>query len=996
MNDPLKKTAVAFRASARTIDHLGKGQIADCPTAVSELWKNAFDAYARDVALHTFDGKYKTAAILDNGCGMTMQQLIDSWLVIGTNSKSIKKTLPDADRFGLALRQTQGEKGIGRLSSAFLAPVTLLVTKKMDSDYSVALIDWRLFENTYLSIEDIKVPLSELKKTTQLEEEFPSLLQQLKDNLCIADRSQAPSDSHSRIRNAWEKYSQDETDLAKAQNKTIVTTEEKIKTFCANFMFTSALLDSWQPLIKKVKELDGQSHGTALFLFDLERDLSLITNIGTRAHDNVEVKAIQADLVDTLRAFVDPFNQNQNDFAYEIKTFATDGSVKVALLQTDVFDRTSFAALEHTVVGSVDERGWFTGHVKAFGKDMGAVKIAPSIEIENTGTKVGSFELSLGTFEFEFEKSTHTEAEHPKLIEQAAKYSGLLIFRDSLRVLPYGRVENDFFEIEEKRSTNAGRYYWSKRRMFGQILITHSENSALKDKAGREGFIKNQAARELKSLVSSILDSLADRYFGGKSEDRQSMLALLKAEKENRKEAQVKAKRVTQKSFLEELRNKSPKLTVKLGQIKQLGEQLKGTEVPSAEKLQELDSQISIFERLRGELKTPIKPPKLGDNEDNYRLYRDMYNEFSAHLTSAKTKITKYESVVNARSPVLSAKRSLEKHQSSLNAQVNKHISEISQKLAELQTIWNAAASDDRSKFYPEAIEVVKNVEQGADLERSLNVLDSMYTSLSDSFNLKYAPLLVALDRLKDGVNLEYAFSMAEEEKAYFEDKAKSLQSLAQLGISVEIIAHELEELDAMVSRGLNSLPTEVKKDHPGFQTAFNAHKALTQQIRFLSPLKLSGYQARRDITGRDIEQHIKQFFGERFNRQRVEFVVDEGFKKIQIRDLPSRIFPVFVNILNNALYWVCLSEVRQIRIGRIGNEVIIANSGPQVDPDDIPRLFELFYSRRSNGHGVGLYLCKENLAVAHHKIRYSAEGDIQLIANGANFIITFNELETT
>lgn len=990
----MKKTAVAFRASARTIDHLGKGQIADCPTAVSELWKNSFDAYARDVALHTFDGVYKTGAILDNGCGMTMQQLIDSWLVIGTNSKSKKKLLPEEDRFGLTPRQTQGEKGIGRLSSAFLAPVTMLVSKKMDSEYSVALIDWRLFENTYLSIEDIKVPLLELSNPAKLVSEFPNLLNQVKENLCISNRTDVSSDSQIRIRNLWNKYSKDEIDLANAQNKTITTTEDRILKFCDNFVFTPALLSSWQPLIQKVKELDGKSHGTALFLFDLERDLSLITNIGALSNDNEEILAIKTDLVDTLRAFVDPFNQTQNNFSYEIKTFSTDGLAKELLRQTEVFDKTCFAALEHTVVGSIDARGWFTGQVKAFGKDMGAVKIAPSIEIDSNGTKVGAFNVSVGTFEFEPQKSTHTDTEHSSLREQAKKYSGFLIFRDGLRVLPYGRVENDFFEIEEKRSTNAGRYYWAKRRMFGQILITHSENSALKDKAGREGFIKNQAARELKSLISSLLDSLADRYFGGKSEDRQSMLALLKAEKEARKQAQSKAKRVTQKSFLLELRERAPTLTIKLGEIKKLDTKLKNSSAPSGEELQELDSQISLFEKIRTELKTPIKPPKLGDNEEKYREYRDMYNEFNAHLSSAKTQITKYESVINARSPVQSAKRYLERNQSSLNAQVNKHISEINQKLAELQTLWSATASEDRSKFYPEAIEVVKNVEQGADLERSLNVLDSMHTGLSDTFSLKYGPLLIALDRLKDGVNLEYAFSMAEEEKAYFEDKAKNMQSLAQLGISVEIIAHELEELDAMVTRGLNSLPTDVKKDHPGFQTAFNAHKALTQQIRFLSPLKLSGYQARREITGRDIEQHIKQFFGERFNRQRVEFVVEESFKEIKIRDLPSRIYPVFVNILNNALYWVCLSEVRKIRIGRIGNEVIIANSGLQIDPDDVPRLFELFYSRRASGHGVGLYLCKENLAVAHHKIRYSAEDDIKLITDGANFIITFNELE--
>ena len=46
----------AFQARARTVDHLGREQIADCPTAISELWKNAFDAYARNVQLNLYDG----------------------------------------------------------------------------------------------------------------------------------------------------------------------------------------------------------------------------------------------------------------------------------------------------------------------------------------------------------------------------------------------------------------------------------------------------------------------------------------------------------------------------------------------------------------------------------------------------------------------------------------------------------------------------------------------------------------------------------------------------------------------------------------------------------------------------------------------------------------------------------------------------------------------------------------------------------------------------
>lgn len=38
-------TSVSFQTKARTVDHLGREQIADTPTAISELWKNAFDAY---------------------------------------------------------------------------------------------------------------------------------------------------------------------------------------------------------------------------------------------------------------------------------------------------------------------------------------------------------------------------------------------------------------------------------------------------------------------------------------------------------------------------------------------------------------------------------------------------------------------------------------------------------------------------------------------------------------------------------------------------------------------------------------------------------------------------------------------------------------------------------------------------------------------------------------------------------------------------------------
>jgi len=78
--------SIAFKTRARTIDHLGREQIADCPTAISELWKNSYDAYARKVELRIFDSDVPVAAILDDGHGMNYQEFVDRWLVVGTES----------------------------------------------------------------------------------------------------------------------------------------------------------------------------------------------------------------------------------------------------------------------------------------------------------------------------------------------------------------------------------------------------------------------------------------------------------------------------------------------------------------------------------------------------------------------------------------------------------------------------------------------------------------------------------------------------------------------------------------------------------------------------------------------------------------------------------------------------------------------------------------------------------------------------------------------
>jgi hypothetical protein len=201
---------VAFQTKARTVDHLGREQIADCPTAISELWKNAFDAYARNVELNIYDGQEPAAVISDDGHGMSHDEFMNRWLVVGTESKATTEKTPIKDRNGLKIRTRQGQKGIGRLSCANLGPILLLVSKRSEHAFVSALVDWRLFENPFINLADIFIPTIEFTNKEELFTQLPDLIAGLSENISggLSEDivSTAEGARKTRLHQAWAAY----------------------------------------------------------------------------------------------------------------------------------------------------------------------------------------------------------------------------------------------------------------------------------------------------------------------------------------------------------------------------------------------------------------------------------------------------------------------------------------------------------------------------------------------------------------------------------------------------------------------------------------------------------------------------------------------------------------------------------------------------------------------------------------------------------------------
>lgn len=959
-----------FRTQARTVDHLGREQIADSPTAISELWKNAYDAYARNVSLHIADAPIVCAGIFDDGVGMNRSDFTDRWLVLGTTSKVDRTADEQNDTKGLPLRPAQGQKGIGRLSVGFLGPLLFLVSRKQGGKFIASLVDWRLFENPYLLLEDVRIPFAEADTTHGLASAFNGLAEDLVDN--VWGRNGSP-ERNARVVDAWARY-----DVFENAAGLETPTSLQIVSAATEVEFSEQVMKHWSPWE------DENETGTALLIFHIKDELRVW--LKTSVEDDDETKEVKRNLRSTLTGFVDPYSDESPAFDYRVVVHR--GPLESTIVDSlQQFGKQELHELEHYLDGAFDEFGVFSGRVRAFGRDMGEVTI-PSVELApgTRNTRVGPFSFAIGTFEQESKRSTHELARHTALLQQAEESSGLRIYRDSLRVMPYGRPDVDFFGIEERRTSNAGREFWQHKRIFGRIALTRSENPNLRDKAGREGFIDSGARRRLRLLVIGLLKYTARKYFGSSSEYREQWMPEIEAANKKAQKADASVRSANFKALVAHIRAYRLPLAAALEQSASLKARIQ--EAQSTKDLEsfsllapEVDSLVSA----RSLYRPPSRPVRLGKAEEPYREYRDTYDSFTASVEAIGKAWSETSSELGANDPVSTLQRAIGRHQKLLSDDIGRWSTTVRSLLNQEILSLESRTESDRGAFYQGTRPITESMEEGrSTLTETLIALDALATDLQRQFAESYGSYERGLARLAAGIDIDVAVTWGAEARNELERRLSQLTALAQLGITVEIIGHEFETLDAQVARNLKKLPAAIRQSD-AYQLALDAYQGLTTRLHFLSPLGIAGTQYRENIRGASIAEYIRSFFAEQLKTLHVEFRVSPSFNSASVEDFRYRIFPVFVNLVNNALYWVRSATHRVVMLDYQDGEMIVADTGKGVDPDDVPHLFQIFFTRRSAGRGVGLYLCKANLAASGHTIRYEGGGPS---LSGANFLI--------
>ena len=174
---------VSFSVDAGIINRLGLELVSKSETAVSELIKNAYDADANTVKI-AFEGAKQVGGkllIIDDGTGMTKEQLINGFMRLATTDK-LHNSVSDIYK-----RPKAGKKGIGRFSTQRLGKKLVIITQTKNGEFALKLtINWDDYE-TDKEIGDIKNTLEQVERFKNQASGTKLYIHDLRDSWSEAD-----------------------------------------------------------------------------------------------------------------------------------------------------------------------------------------------------------------------------------------------------------------------------------------------------------------------------------------------------------------------------------------------------------------------------------------------------------------------------------------------------------------------------------------------------------------------------------------------------------------------------------------------------------------------------------------------------------------------------------------------------------------------------------------------------------------------------------------
>lgn len=979
-----------FKTRARTVDMLGRQQIAGAPTAISELFKNAHDAYARRVEVDYYRNE-NLFLLRDDGLGMTERDFQERWLTIGTDSKVGGEILLHRPH-GLKERPIMGEKGIGRLAIARIGPQVLVMSRALRDeelhDLVVALVNWELFELPGINLDEIEIPvetcpggkLPDIEQINRLKAGLQTVVKALK--------SRVSSERIFAIEQQIEGFQVD---------------PQRIDRF---FNSTNVLGPNGRPL-----SLSDQGFGTHFLIQPADPFLGEDIDRDQKSADDPTFTKFLVGFANTMTP--DAASPHVltlfRDWRYPETANELIGGG--AFLTAD-----DFRDADHHFSGQFDEFGQFEGEVKIY--DQPPVRhVIPWDGSQGRYTSCGPFQINIAHLQGVARESRVPNEVHANLTKKLNRFGGLYVYRDGIRILPYGNSDQDWLNIETRRNKGQTYYFFAYRRIFGVVEITQRNNSALVEKAGREGFQTNKAYRQFTAILENFFIQLAADFFretGTKAtlytarKEELSRAELARRKREDGISFRRKQFAVALEKFFVKIEGDEPRSDVAViieGLDREL-ERTRNQQDNDRAAIRLIEAEASAIRALCGLGKKYMvtRPREIGLSSQlrrDWESYLVAREELEAEVfMPAMEKLNlMISNMADKASIKVDQRKRLQTLVEERSAEAQKS---IANQVAELRKSADLRLQEFES-FSKNSLSIIK--EHMEEVRAELNRLDltdlqpSEIEHIRQTFELKIDR---AANRLRDalesaqqqlldvrvnaGEGDEPSISsgeitgVIEEEVIALREAADADAELVQLGMALAVVTHEFDAVIRSIRSELKRLKAWADAT-PELRPIYNRihinFEHLDGYLALFTPLQRRLYRKPQKISGAEISTFLQELFSDRFKRHNITLSATNEFRNRTLIGYPSTFYPVFVNLVDNAIYW--LKDQKNPRLISLDSDdlgILICNNGPGISARDRERIFELRFTRKPGGRGMGLYISRHTLEKVGYQLTIEAHNE--------------------
>ena len=953
-----------FSARARAVDMLGRQQIANLPTAISELFKNAHDAYATSVSADFFRSQ-NLLVVSDDGIGMDRETFEQSWLTIATESKLERSGV--AKPRGMRERTQLGEKGIGRFAIAALGSQVLVVSKREDSPVVAALVSWKMFELPHIDLGEVPVGLVELASGELTAADVARLKEPLADAI-----------ARFRGLDALERWSRQLDEIESTLD---------------------AMPDDPYRAVPDLGPI--ATSGTVFFISPVSEDLPVeIESPGSK----------DASLFDrTLYGFTDAWlgNPTTADFSVDFVDHRRGGDVESLLQPRDFFAAADFDRADHRIAGEFDENGHFSGTIKIFDEPEADFEMK---RLDSLRPRCGPFSFQVGVVQGLASESRLDPDAFGDMFRKLRRLGGLYVYMDGIRVQPYGRPDVDYLEIEERRTLGAGYYFFSYRRMFGAVRLTTEQNPDLQEKAGREGFTRGRAYSDFRTLLMDLLKHLAATYFredapqaGAYEQGRERLVRDDKLRKQRDRQIRAGRKRLraqldTAVQYLNETDFRSK------------AEEIVGTleaHLDDTDRLQPAARWIAEARRALRHLAEPLEfdepegfAPTEAMRQDMALVEHGVEDVVGSYVEPKLKAVDALAAAVEERLAAREAdererREFIESRISAASNQTSAAEHEGSRALADLsdavRSTLRGLCSDFDTRLdaidKPSAPHSAGWIQEQAEFERAVDSLTSESNrSLKRVASLVHASGLVFSTGAPTPTELAAA---ADAEIGELRHQADAQLELVQLGMALSAVDHEFQTTIASIRSDVRRVGSWARLNPKLvglYEDLRRDFDHLDSYLTLLTPLQRRLRRTKTTIKGSDISRFLSELFRERLRAADAEIRPSRDFQAVKVVGYASTFYPVFINLVDNSLYWMQQAGSRGsnlIELDTRGNALVLSDTGPGIEDDVAGRVFDFGFTTKPGGRGLGLAIASQVLDRAGWSIHLGQCHD------GAEFVIS-------